>query len=367
MKTNRSSAMAKSGVRTFLGVLFVLLFAVPAQAFVDRPATIDASGEGAIFDVKATAAGTLRVGTKAGRVGDRWRVTIVQANTNGGVSAVGTGSSTAFSGYVSRAVTANVQYLVIVTWDRPLPGTFPSSVTVRFTGTTDATNPLVVPVNGGTLASIVPRPVRWPEPPAGCPADGSAVGCEALVACELNPAGDTDAFKVNVPANADLCINVAGPSITYWKVFAPNGTLVKTASGLNVAALSVAGSYTIQVYNSYNRTGAYQMSVVGVSTPFRCGPSLIPGGTPVTGAFELGGDTDAYQLNNVLANQAFAINVMGPSITYWKIFDSNGNLIKTASGLSEVKLTTAGGYTLVVYNSYNRTGSYTISVQKVSG
>lgn len=358
----------RSGIRVGLFlVMLVLSAALSAQAAIDRPATIDASGEGAIFDVKATAAGTLRVGTKAGRVGDRWRATIVQANTTGGVSAVGIGSSTAFSGYISRAVAANVQYLVIVTWDRPLPGTFPASVTVRFTGPTDVTNPPVVQLNGGSLTSIAARPIRWPEPPASCPADGSSVGCESLVSCELKPAGDTDAFKVTVPANADLCINVAGPSSTWWKIFAPSGALVKTATGLNVAALSVAGKYTIQIYNALNNPGAYRMSVVGVSTPFRCGPSLIPGGTPLTGAFEVGGDTDAYQLNNVLANQAFSINVKGPSSTWWKIFDSGGNLIKTATGLSEVKLTTAGGYTLVVYNALNNTGSYTISIQKVSG
>jgi hypothetical protein len=138
-----------------------------------KTAAIEASGGGAIFDVKATASGTLRVGTKAGRVGDRWWVTIAQATGAGAVSAVGSGS-------------------------------FPASVKVRFTGPTDATNPPVVPVSGGTLASILPRPIRWPEPPAGCPGDGSALGCGALVSCELNPAGDTDSFKATVPANSGL-------------------------------------------------------------------------------------------------------------------------------------------------------------------
>jgi hypothetical protein len=348
-----------------------LALVAPAQAYVDRPASIEYSGEGAIFDVKATAAGTLRVGTKAGRVGDRWRVTIVQATTAGGVSAVGDGSATAYTGFISRAVAANVQYLVIVTLDRPLPGTFPAAVSVRFTGATDTTNPPVVQLNGGALASIVPRPIRWVEPGPVCPGDGSAIGCESLVSCEFNPAGDTDSFKVTVPANSDLSINIAGPSGSRWKIFNPAGSPINPygCSGQCEVALPTAGTYTIQPYNVFNYTGAYRLSVLGVSVPFRCGTIVVPNGSPVTGKFDLGGDTDSFLLNNVLANQTFSINITGPSGTRWKIFDPDGSPINPygCSGLCEVKLPKSGSYTIKVYNVFNYTGSYTLSVQRVGG
>ena len=348
-----------------------LTLVAPAHAYVDRPACIENSGCGAIFDVKATAAGTLRVGTKAGRVGDRWRVTIVQATAAGGVSAVGSGSSTAFSGFISRAVSANVQYIVIVTWDRPLPGTFPACVTVRFTGATDATNPPVVGLDGKPLSTIVPRPIRWVEGPCGCPGDGSTIGCESLVSCEFNPAGDTDSYKVTVPANSDLSINIAGPYYSAWKIFSPAGTPINPSGcfGQCEVALPTAGTYTIQVNNGLNNTGPYRLSVLGVSTPFRCGPIVVPGGSPVTGKFDLGGDCDSFLLNNVLANQTYSINIAGPYYSSWKIFDPDGNPINPSGcfGLCEVKLSKSGGYTIVVCNALANIGSYTLSVQKVGG
>jgi type 1 fimbria pilin len=366
-KRNRSDRLLKRGILICL-LLAGFLMAIPVYAAVDRPASIEASGEGAIFDVKATAAGTLRVGTKAGRVGDRWRVTIVQANGAGAISAVGSGSSTAFSGYASRSVTANVQYIVLVTWDRPLPGTFPANVTVRFTGTTDASNPPVVQLNNGSLASIAPRLIRWPEPPPSCPKDGSGIGCESLLSCEFNPAGDTDTYKVTVPANSDLSINIAGPSGSRWRIFDPSGNPINPGcSGLCEVALATAGTYTIETSNYWNYTGAYRLSLLGISIPFRCGPSIIPGGSPLDGKFDLGGDTDSFQLNNVLAGQTYSINITGPSGSRWRIFDPDGTPINSGcSGLCQVKLPKAGGYTLVVYNYWNYTGSYTLSAQLVS-
>lgn len=369
MKTCRLFVVvAKSAVWLF--VLFVGALGAPlVLAKIDRPATIEASGEGAIFDVKATAAGTLRVGTKAGRVGDRWRVTIVQANGSGAVSAVGSGSSTGFSGFVSRSVKKNVQYIVLVTWDRPLPGTLPASATVRFTGATNAANPPVVQLNGGALKNIAARPIRWPEPPASCPGDGSTIGCESLVACRFDPAGDTDTFKVKVPANADLSINIAGPSRSVWRIYAPNGTPVSSGCGGRCqVALPTAGTYTIEAYNASNSTGDYRLSLLGVSTPFRCGPLVVAGGSPFTGQFEQGGDTDSYRLNGVLAKQVYSINCAGPSRTVWQIFDPTGSPVNTGcGGLCQVTLPKAGGYTIEVYNASNAAGSYTCSVQRVGG
>lgn len=352
-------------------LLAVFLLPFSAHAAVNRPASIEASGEGAIFDVKATADGTLRVGTKAGRVGDRWRVTIAKANSSGAVSAVGTGSSTTFSGYASLAVAANVRYVVLVTWDRPLPGTFPARATVRFTGGMDSTNPPVVQLNGGALTGIVPRPIRWSEPPTSCPGDGATIGCESMVACEFNPGGDTDTFRIAVPANSDLSINLAGPYASRWKIFDPEGGAVNVngCAGLCEVALTTAGTYTIQTYNTLNSAGAYQLSILGVSTPFRCGPRLISGGSPVTEEFDPNGDTDSFQLNNVLAGETYSISVTGPFGTRWKIFDPTGNAVNVngCPGLCEVNLPQPGGYTVVVYNTLQDVGQYTLSVQKVGG
>lgn len=357
----------------FCALLAAVLLALSAHAAVDRPAFIEASGESAIFDVKAAADGTLRVGTKAGQVGDRWRVTIVQANKAGAVSAVGNGRDNAFSGFASLAVVADLRYLVLVTLDRPLQGAFPADVTVRFTGSTGATDPPVVQLNGKPLADITPRPISWREQSSTCPRDGAVLSCEALLACELSPGGDTDLFKVTVPANSVLSINVAGPNWTHWKIFDPDGNPINPSGcyGQCEVALPTAGTYAIQISNSMDAHGPYVLSLLGVAatSSFRCGPNVFPDGNPKTGNFDLSGDTDSFQLNNVLANETYSINIAGPNWTNWRIFDPDGNPIDPNGCYDQCEVTpqTSGNYTIVVSNDLSFSGEYTLSVQKVGG
>jgi hypothetical protein len=189
------------------------------------------------------------------------------------------------------------------------------------------------------------------------------------VACEFNPDGDTDTFKVTVPANSDLSINIAGHFQHYWRIFAPNGSPINPdrCYGQCEVALSTAGTYTIETSSDYTPARAYRLSLLGVSTPFRCGPSVIPGGSPISGQFDLDGDTDSYQLNGVSAGQTYSINVAGHFQTYWKIFAPDGSPINPNGcyGHCEVTLPTDGGYTIIVAGF--STTSYTLSVQRVGG
>jgi hypothetical protein len=344
---------------------------------VDRPASIEASGEGAIFDVKATAAGTLKVGTKAGRAGDRWRVTIAEVNNQTGeVSTVGSGSSTGFTNFASKTVAAGKLYVVLVTWERPLPGKFPAKVTVRFDGSPPAGTPPVVQVDGKPLSGIVPRPAcpggGGPGPTPTCPADGALIGCDALLSCELKPAGDTDAFRIQLPANADLSINSQDQDDSVaprWEIFDPKGIRVDyPCGGRCQVALTAAGIYTIEVFETYDRAGRYTLSVLGISTPYRCGDQIIPGANPTNGKFELPGDTDSYKLNGVKAGQTYSINITGDKAPGWQIFDPSGKRANYGcGGKCSVTLPVAGDYTIEVYETYHRTGTYSLSVQKVGG
>jgi hypothetical protein len=121
-----------------------------AAAPVVKPCQFGASGDGCIFDIRATASGTLTACTKAGRAGVRWRASAAQANIPMSAtpvnaptvqSNVGTESTTTFTGCITRPVVAGTQYEVLVTYERPLPGTFPTSVDVQFTGPVTVPNP----------------------------------------------------------------------------------------------------------------------------------------------------------------------------------------------------------------------------------
>jgi hypothetical protein len=179
---SRTSSTSSAIIRFLLYALLIgLCLNTSARAAVDKTSGIEASGEGSVYDLRATAAGTLRVCTKARKTGDRWRVTITQAITAGGVSGVGTGSTSAFTGCVSQTIALGAQYLVIVTWERPMPGVFPASVIVHFTGPTDATNPPVVGITGTALTAVLARPTSFVETARGCPADGATIACGALI------------------------------------------------------------------------------------------------------------------------------------------------------------------------------------------
>ena len=272
----------------WLGVcalLASLLTPLSAHAFKDRTASIEASGDAAIFDVTATAQGVLKVCTKPARPLDRWRVTIAvplqpaSASLPSVNSAVGNGSTTAFSGCVTQTVAANVSYIVLVTWDRPLPGTFlPSSAkaTVHFTSATETVDPPIKGIapscgpgaSSCLLANIIQRSNRWPEPTAGSPPEGSFIGCEGTVLGELNPASDSDVFKVTVPANSDISLNLLGKSGTAWRMYAPDGTLISNwCSGMCNIKLPTAGGYTVQIWIGNNTTASYSLSAVKVGGP----------------------------------------------------------------------------------------------------
>ncbi len=342
-----------------------LLISLSAQASIDRPGSIEASGEGVVFDVKATAAGTLRVCTKPRRVGDRWRATIEQVNIAGGVSTVGTGSTTSFTGCVSRVVAANIQYLVLVSWDRPLPGTFPSSVTVRFTGPTDATNPPVTGVNGAALAALVPRPISFVESRQGCPADGSTITCGALITgCKFDSTSDLDLFRFSAPANGAASIKICGLGGDVWDLYDPTGNNI----GLGVDTvfkLPLTGVYTIQTHNYLHLLGVYSLSLEGVSQAYQCGLPIAFNQTK-SGTLDACGDTDTFQFV-CQTNQVVSINVVGPSFPSWLLYDPTGSNIGGASGVSTAKCTTSGTHTIKVTNANNVTGAYSLSLSKING
>jgi hypothetical protein len=308
-----------SRMSALLCALFAsLLIETSAQAAVDKTSTIEASGEGSIYDLRATANGTLRVCTRARRSGDRWRATIAQATAAGGVSAVGTGSTTIFTGCVSRAVVSGIQYVVLITWDRPLPGGFPVSVGVRFSGPTDATNPPVTGINGAALSAVVPRPTSFTEVAQGCPVDGATIACGALLtSCRFDSATDLDTFRFSSPANGTGTIKICGPSGSAWNVFGPDGRLLGGSFGDGTISLPIAGTYTIQTQNTTHALGAYSLSLDGVSQAFQCGLPIAFNQTKA-GTLDACPDTDTYHYQHCWALR-YRVERLGPNwTTSWR-------------------------------------------------
>ena len=112
-----------------------LLFAESTQAATfDRACAITAPGDACIFSVKASAAGTISVATRACTGGQRWRVTIARANSSEVVSQIGTGTTTAFTGRAVRSTSKGTGFLVVITIESPAPADFAGAMIVRFSG-----------------------------------------------------------------------------------------------------------------------------------------------------------------------------------------------------------------------------------------
>lgn len=338
-------------------VIFVTLFLTawitpPVHALtVQKTCTIEASGEGCIFDLNATGAGTLQICTKAGRVGDRWRATAVQVNTTGASSAVGNGSTGTFTGCASRSVTNGVSYEVLGTWERPLPGTFPATVTVQISG---------------PFASVAgPRPLSFVEGGQGCPADGSVISCGALFKCRFDSTADIDVFKFAGSANGAVSIKITGPSNSLWTLFRSTGNVVATGKG--EATLPLTGDYTVQTSNTNNTIGDYWLSLEGISQAFQCGTPIAFGNVK-NGNFDAPADTDTFQFVG-LVNQVVSIKITGPSASLWQLFGPTGNFVATgvATATGQGTLSASGTHTIQVSNANSLTGAYTLSLQKVGG
>lgn len=354
------------GMASLLCALFTsLFFPIFAQAAIDKTSSIEASGEGSIYDLKATADGTLRVCTKARRSADRWRATIAQVTTAGGASAVGTGSTAAFTGCVSRPIVSGAQYVVLITWERPVLSTFPASVTVRFTGPTDATDPPVTGVNGATLSAIVPRPTSFTEVAQGCPVDGSTISCGALVNCSFDSVSDLDTFRFSALANSVASIKICGPLNSVWEVFGPAGNRVTGAFGLAQASLPASGTYTVQTQEVQHALGTYSLSLEGVSQTYQCG-LLIAFNQTRSGSLDSCADTDTFQFR-CQPGQVISVSVAGPLNTAWELFGPAGNRIAGSFGVSTAACTTAGTHVIRVSNSMGGTGAYSLTLQKITG
>jgi hypothetical protein len=193
------------------------------------------------------------------------------------------------------------------------------------------------------------------------------------VSCEFKPSGDTDLFKVTVPAYSVLSINVVGPTTTYWVIYSPEGEPINPngCGGRCDVILNESGTYNLFLGNNFNSVGFYNLSLLGVAATsgFRCGPRVFPGGMPKTGKISPSGDTDSFRLDNVNTREIYSINVAGDYYTYWIIYDQDGNPInpERCHGNCNVELPSSGDYTVIVGHALNGEQDYTISVQKIGG
>lgn len=184
-------------------------FAVDPAAATDKTFTLADLGKACIFDLTASDNGTLTVLTKPKSAGARLRSTAVETDLTGAVSTVGTGGTGSFTGKVSRPAVAGHSYEVIINYEQPVPGTFPSSATARITGPfAEIPNCRLVDGPGPDQCTQIAEGTASPE--------ADTIVCGSLFKCKFETASNTDMFTWTVPAGTVGRIKIAGPS-TYGR------------------------------------------------------------------------------------------------------------------------------------------------------
>lgn len=359
-------------IRTWFASLPALLaasalVAAAEAATIERDCTLEAAGEACVYDIAVTAApagAALSLCSIPATGGARLRNTTAKLSTTGAVSRVGATTAGGCSGTVAQPVVAGSKYEAIITHETPLPGTFPRSAKARFSAP-----------SGVAFTVTGPRPQTWVEPrtctqvseTALVPtaADVDTIVCGDLFACRFDPAGDTDLFNWTVPAGTVGWIKIAGPTAfgSKWCLY-KDGNLLKCASDLNKTAVLTAGTYKLLTREDYDYTGAYGLSLQGISAAYRCGPEIKCGDVR-TGTFNAAADTDAL-IFRAAAPMTLDLKIVGPTAfgSKWCVFGPTGEPVGAcSSGEATVSLPAAGTYIIGVMEDYQYTGGYRLSLQ----
>lgn len=338
----------------------VVFIAAPAAA-LDKTCALEASGEACVYDISVTAApsgGKVTLCSIPGATGFRLRNTTARAGVVGAVSNVGTTTAGSCSGAVAQPVVAGGKYEAIVTYESPLPGSFPRNATARFTGSSGV---------GFTVSG--PRPQAFVEPQtcsqinesmAAAAADVDTAVCGGLYRCQFQPANDTDNYKWTVPAGTVGWIKISGPDWSQWCLYA-NGTQQRCSYGEYTTPSLPSGTHSIVTRSTANAVGEYYLSVQGVSSSHRCG-SPIQCGDVKRGVLQTKADTDTFGFT---ASAAMTLNlsIMGPDWVRWCVFGPTGNRIQCSYNSYTATLPSAGAYTIGIESTANATGGYTLSLQ----
>ena len=219
---------------------------------------------------------------------------------------------------------------MFITYNSPLPGSFPATVEIRFNGPVTVSGPRAI-----SGSPEVARSCSQISESISAAVDVETITCGTLMTCALNPVGDTDSFRFSAPNGGTASIGVArSPSSAgtpCWRVFNPIGQPLTGFVCNNVAPvnLATAGTYTIEVVESrVDQPVNYTLSLQGVSQSFRCGMPIRFGDLK-SSRLSREGDTDTFNFS-AAAGEVVSISIArsaGLGTPCWRLFNPNGQAL----------------------------------------
>ena len=205
--------------------------------------------------------------------------------------------------------------------------------------------------------------------------------CGAPIACgqdgvsgSVDLRAETDSYSFAAESGDAVVIGIgeesaAGVEFRPWfQLFAPSGASIVTTFVQTRLILGETGTHTLAIFDAdQNGTGAYSLSLVGVSEGITCG-GPIACGEGVAGSLDLRAESDSYQFaaeaGDVVAIAIGEESAAEGNFTPWyRLFAPSGANLLGAPFQNNVTLTETGAHTLHVFDAnHNGTGSYSLSL-----
>jgi hypothetical protein len=227
----------------------------------------------------------------------------------------------------------------------------------------------------------------------GC--DSTPITCGQTVSSNTSINTQMDAYSYNGTAGQELVFALYGPlncgspyQTMSADIYDPEGQYLEsvTSGNCNTGAaigmtLTNSGTFTILVHcAAYNRTGGYSLSIQS-TTGGGCNSTPITCGQTISASTSFDSQINAYSYDGT-AGQELVFALYGPlncgspyQTMSADIYDPEGQYLKSVvSGNCNtgaaigMTLTNAGTYTILVHcAAYNAIGSYSLSLQSVTG
>lgn len=198
---------------------------------------------------------------------------------------------------------------------------------------------------------------------------GAAIGCGQTAAGNLAVKGQSDTYRYTAVAGEAVSMTAqetGGFISACWEAYDPEGISLGLACGQAEKTFSVAGAYTIRLYdNGEAATGTYDFNLVVVSdTANNCAVDITCG-EPISSMLDLRGESDSYRFT-ALAGETVPINTVetaGPLNACWELYDPIGASLGGVCGAGDRTFAVNGLHTIRVYDQGDLdTGTYDVAL-----
>ena len=202
--------------------------------------------------------------------------------------------------------------------------------------------------------------------------------------CAINPAGDVDFFRLNLPSGGDFVVNSTGTTDTYGQLLNSSGTVLfshddvsSSNRNFSIRATLSAGTYYVKVrHYRTTSTGDYVLVNAFTPTPSDDHGNTVAAATRLTlssnqasrsGVIGVVGDIDVFavtlsQAGSLQAGTTGSTDTVGALLNASSVQLASNDDVGSNRNFSLSSTVTAGTFYITVRGYGSATGSYTLNL-----